>query len=451
VLLGEQDIGRLPERTRARVRHARMGFVTQRAASVLAEELVAWQAVALPLALRGIAGPERRRRAYELLELTGLSDRAGARASELSGGERQRLAVCAAVAHRPDVLFADEPTAELDATSAHAVLETIGELVRHHGLTAIVVSHDQATAQAAARTVQIRDGRIAEEGRTGERALVVGRGGWVQLPETLLAEANIGGRVSAVVADGQVILSAAGVREVGRRPAPPPAPAFPAPGHADRWKSADVALRGVTRTLGRGRDRRAVLHDLDFAFAPGRLTVITGPSGSGKSTLVRLLAGLDQPDGGKVVIDGVDLGTLGAEQLAALRRERIGYLAQDPAPVGFLSASENLVLALRLRGRPCAAPERARAALHAVGLADRARQRVSRLSAGEAQRVALARALAGARGLLVVDEPTSRLDRTAARAVAELLGAAAGVEGHTVVCATHDPELIERADARLEL
>jgi ABC-type lipoprotein export system ATPase subunit len=430
-----------------------MGFVSQRADSVLTAELRAAEAVALPLALRGVPSAQRRQRVDELLELTGLRACARSRTTELSGGERQRLALCAAVAHRPSLLLADEPTAELDSASAEAVLQTIDQLVRSHGLTAIVVSHDAATAHAAQRTVQIRDGRIAEEGRTGERALVVGRGGWVQLPESLLTQAGIGQRVHAVAEEGQVILVSAGARPIGGHSADPPVePRFvPVAEATDRWSPAEVAARGVSRTVGRGSARRAVLDGVEFVFPPGRLSVITGPSGAGKTTLLRLLTGLERTDAGAVLIDGQDLGGFDEEEVAALRRERIGYLPQDPLPVGFLSAGENVALALRLRGFPPAvAAERARASLHAVGLGDRTRQRVGRLSVGEAQRVALARAAAGARGLLVVDEPTSRLDRARARIVAGLLALAAH-DGQTVVCATHDPELIERAEARLEL
>ncbi len=159
------------------------------------------------------------------------------------------------------------------------------------------------------------------------------------------------------------------------------------------------------------------------------------------------MAGLDRPSSGQVILDGHPLGDRNGEQLASLRRERIGYLSQEPAPIGFLSAQENAVLVLRIRGwDPEAAAERAARALTRAGLADRARQRVHRLSAGEAQRLALARALASARGLLIVDEPTSRQDESNARAVAALLAAAAHEEGQTVICATHDPAVIRQAD-----
>jgi putative ABC transport system ATP-binding protein len=195
-----------------------------------------------------------------------------------------------------------------------------------------------------------------------------------------------------------------------------------------------------------------VLDRFSTAFARQRVTVVTGRSGAGKSTLLRLVAGLETPDQGEILIDGNGYAGADGELLAALRRDRMGYLLQDPSPVGFLSALENIVLALTVRSIAGAdASTRALASLSAVGLAERADQRVSRLPAGEAQRVALARALACARGLLILDEPTSRLDETAAVKVGELLEAAAGQRAHTVICATHDEQLIARADAIVTL
>ncbi len=179
---------------------------------------------------------------------------------------------------------------------------------------------------------------------------------------------------------------------------------------------------------------------------------MTGRSGSGKTTLLSLLSGLDVPDAGELFVDGMAVGGDGAEQRAARRRAQIGYLPQDPAPVGFLSAVENVVLALRVRGWPAAeAGARATEVLARLGLGERLRQRVSRLSAGEAQRVALGRALASARGLVIVDEPTSRLDERAAVDVAALLAAFAAQERQTVICATHDERVIAHADAVLAL
>jgi len=214
-----------------------------------------------------------------------------------------------------------------------------------------------------------------------------------------------------------------------------------------RWTPVRVELRSVERSYGRGPARRQVLGGLTHDFPPGRVTAITGRSGVGKTTLLKLVAGLDRPSSGQVMLDGHPLGNDNAEELASLRRRQIGYLSQQPAPVGFLSAEENAVLILRVRGWDAdTAAERAAETLIWAGLADRARQRVYRLSAGEAQRLALARAFASARGLLIVDEPTSRQDENNARAIADLLAAAAHEEGQTVICATHDPAVIDQAD-----
>jgi ABC-type lipoprotein export system ATPase subunit len=401
---------------------------------------------------------ERRRRVDELLEATALAERADALPGELSGGERQRFALCAALAHRPALLLADEPTGELDDASAGTTRALIVELARTNGTSVILVTHDPATAEAADRTLVIRDGRIVGDRRGGQESLVVDDG-WLRLPSELLTQAGLGpgkGRRARVrpAPDGVIVTPA--VSESG--PAGPAVsavsavPAGPAlakarPQPPAQWAPVQVGLVGVARTYGHALTRRQVLGGLTHDFVPGRMTVITGRSGTGKTTLLKLVAGLDRPSSGQVVLDGHPLGERSGEQLASLRRERIGYLPQEPAPIGFLSAEENAVLVLRIRGWDAeAAAERAASALTRAGLAERARQRAGRLSAGEAQRLALARALASARGLLIVDEPTSRQDENNARAVAALLAAAAHEEGQTVICATHDPAVIGQAD-----
>jgi ABC-type lipoprotein export system ATPase subunit len=437
-----RDIGRLPARSRSRLRHELMGFLGQHTDTVLSPDLRMRDAVALPLALRGVPKRERRRRVDELLGATALADRADARPAELSGGERQRFALCAALAHRPALLLADEPTGELDDASADAIRALIVELARTNGTSVMLVTHDPATAAVADRTLRIRDGRIISDRRGEEEALVID-GGWLRLPPDLLTQAGIGRRARAQpTADGVVVTRATS----GSGPAAPSSPGVP-PQPPERRVPVRVELCHLTRTYGNGLTRRQVLGGLTHEFAPGQLTVVTGRSGAGKTTLLKLVAGLDRPSSGQVMLDGQPLGDHTGEQLASLRRQRIGYLSQEPAPIEFLSAEENTVLILRIRGWDAdAAAERAVTALTRAGLADRARQRVHRLSAGEAQRLALARALAGARGLLIVDEPTSRQDETNARAVAALLAAAAHTEGQTVICATHDPTVIGQAD-----
>jgi ABC-type lipoprotein export system ATPase subunit len=436
------DVGRLPERVRARLRHELIGFLGQHSDEALSPDLTVRQLVELPLALRGVNRVRRRLRAEELLTTAGLSERGGAFRDELSGGERQRVALCAALAHHPELLLADEPTGELDAHSAETVRSLIADLARQEGASVLIVSHDPETAAIAERSVRMRDGRIAEDRLGGESALVVGRGGWVQLPAELMAGAGIVDRARIEPVDGGLL-----VRGVGDATAETASDAAPDPAADAGWTAACVELRSLRRAVGRGPGRRQILDDVTLAIAPGRVTVVCGRSGAGKTTLLRILCGLDRADGGELLLDSRAVGRLDAENRARLRRERIGYLPQEPSPVGFLSAQENVVLALRMRGwEPASAVRRAATTLARVGLADRAGQRVWRLSAGERQRVALARALASARGLLLVDEPTSRLDEASAAAVAELLVAAAAEENQTVVCATHDPEVMRRAD-----
>jgi ABC-type lipoprotein export system ATPase subunit len=180
--------------------------------------------------------------------------------------------------------------------------------------------------------------------------------------------------------------------------------------------------------------------------------VVTGRSGSGKSTLLRLLAGLDAADGGEVLVAGEPLTGHDRTELARLRRERIGVVGQELGLVPFLSAAENVVLGLELRGLEAGqAAERAEAWLTRLGLDQRLDQRVIRLSAGERQRVALARALAAQPALILVDEPTSRLDEANAELVAQLLADVAHEQTAAIVCATHEPRLRAAADDELAL
>jgi ABC-type lipoprotein export system ATPase subunit len=448
-VLGE-DIGRFAARTRAGFRHASIGFLGQRASDSLSPELQVREAVMLPLALRGVERHAQRQRAVELLGAAGLADRATSYPGHLSGGERQRVAVCMALAHRPALLLADEPTGELDGDGAVSVLALIRELARTNGTTAIVVSHDPATARIADRSVRIRDGRVVEERQAGGAgAGVVSRGGWVHLPPELVRAAGIHGRVRVSLGDDGLLVAPV--------PAAADHRAEPAVGHSRRdpdpgWKPATLKARGIGRAHGSGAARRRVIDGFTDVLGPGAMIAVSGRSGSGKTTLLRILAGLDRPDTGELELDEARLDGCDLERLARVRRERIGYLPQEPEPVGFLSAEENVRLALALHGWDAdAAEDRAREALARVDLAGYARQRVARLSSGERQRVALARALASARGLLIVDEPTSRLDEANAAAVAELLVRASVEDRQTVVCATHDPQVLRRADRVIEL
>jgi ABC-type lipoprotein export system ATPase subunit len=441
VRIAGRELGRLSGRELGRYRASTLGYADQHYRRALAGELTAAELVAVSPGLAGAAPRERARRADELLERVGLLARRDARPDELSGGEQQRVALCAALAHRPALLLADEPTGELDAETAARVTALLAELVREQDATALVVSHDPASTTVADRVVHIRDGRVSEEANgAGPGAVVVGRGGWLRVPEELLVAAGIGGRARLELRDGALAL-----RPIAGATPPQPArlPASPAgtPGAA-------ATLRGLTRRFG----AESALQGLDASFRPGRLTVVTGPSGSGKTTLLRLLAGLDVPTEGEVEVDGVVLSRLGRDGRAGFRRAKIALVPQAPALTGFLDARENIETALAVRGVDgAAASERAAEALAAVGLAEHAGRPVDELSAGQRARVAIARALAARPLLLLADEPSARLDASTTVGVGALLRDLAHASGTTLVCATHDPLLIEQADDELQL
>ncbi len=423
-----------------------LGIVDQHYGRALAPDLTCAAIVSQSLSLSGAGAHDCAQRAAELLERVGLKDAGAARPAELSGGEQQRVAVCAAVAHRPALLLADEPGGELDASSAHTVYQLIAELAREHRTTVVMVSHDPATAAIADRSVQIRDGRLSDETlRHGTAAIVVGRGGWLRVPEQLLRDAGIGGRAGAELrADGVLLRPSGAVDEAAEQ--------APADARVDVPASTAAELDRVDKSYGDGRRRRAVLAELSHRFPRGRLTVVTGRSGAGKSTVLRLLAGLEPVDGGRVVVLGEQLEGRSRDELAVVRRRHLAVVAQEPDLIGFLGAAENIVLSLTLRGI-----DREQALLRTsrwlgrVGLEHRAEQRVGRLSAGERQRVAIARALAAETELVLVDEPTSRLDQVNAALVGRLLADACRLHGATVICSSHEPLVIESADQRLDL
>ena len=443
-----RDVGKLRGRRLTEYRSRLLGYVEQHYSRSLDPDLTARDLVALQLGLAGAEGAAREKRADELLERVGLADKRLSRPGELSGGEQQRIAVCAALAHRPKLLLADEPTGELDAVTAALVYELLGELAREEGCTTVVVSHDVESTSIADRIVRVRDGRVSEEAaRAGDETLVVARGGWLRLPEELLARAGIGERARAELAGRGIVVTSAGPAasevDVGD------SPAAPAP-TVDGRVVAEV--QGLQKSYGHGPQKRVVLAGLNASFATGKLIAVTGPSGSGKTTLLNLLAGIAEADAGGVAVFGRRVADLDREARSALRRDHVAVIGQDPGLTPFLSARENVELGLALRGMGAEeAHERALEALGRVGLTERTEQRAARLSAGERQRVAIARAVAAGAGLLLADEPTARLDEANALAVGALFSKLAREFGAAVVVATHDPLVVEQADATLRL
>ncbi|MGH3023559.1 MAG: ATP-binding cassette domain-containing protein [Gaiellaceae bacterium] len=447
----DRDLGRLSRGARARYRAEALGYADQHYRRALASELEVRELVGLQLGLAGAPRRERFARAGELLERVGLLDRAEARPGELSGGEQQRVAVCAALAHRPRLFLADEPTGELDAANARLVYDAIAELARDGGTTTLIVSHDPESASIADRIVRVRDGRVSEEAALADgrdEAIVVGRGGWLRLSEELLRRTGIHTHAAARLHEEGILLAPLPGSEQASVPEAAEAPS--AGGTADGPVVAEV--RGLSRTYGEGAAAATALAELDAVFPGGGLTAVTGPSGSGKTTLLHLLAGLDVPTAGDVLVLGEAVGSLGRDARARFRAEHVALVSQDVGLVPFLTAAENVELGLSLREvEPDEATARAAEALAAVGLAGVAGRRAGDLSSGQRERVAVARALAARPRLLLADEPTARLDAANALAVARLLLALARETGAAVVCATHDPLLVEHADAHLDL
>jgi putative ABC transport system ATP-binding protein len=170
-----------------------------------------------------------------------------------------------------------------------------------------------------------------------------------------------------------------------------------------------ITLHGVSKTVESGGRPLTILHPLDLSIASGEFLAIVGPSGSGKSTLLGLLAGLDAPTSGQVLIDGVDITRLSEDRLARLRGEKIGFVFQFFHLVPSLTAFENILVPMEIARRRDAMT-RARGLLEEVGLTDRGHHYPSQLSGGEQQRVAIARALANDPPIVLADEPTGNLD-----------------------------------------
>ena len=211
-----------------------------------------------------------------------------------------------------------------------------------------------------------------------------------------------------------------------------------------------IELREVSKTVTSGSEPLTILHPLTLQIPKGQFVAVVGPSGSGKSTLLGLIAGLDAPSGGDVLIDGVNITRLTEDALAKLRGEKVGFVFQFFHLIPSLTAHENVSVPMEIAGQ-ADARTRAQALLEEVGLTGRAHHYPSQLSGGEQQRVALARALANDPPIVLADEPTGNLDSTNGRHILELLRNIHRARGTTIVLVTHDAELAAIADTRLVL
>jgi ABC-type lipoprotein export system ATPase subunit len=445
-------------------RARRLGRLDQHPFRMLRTELDVLGNVTLQMRLAGVARPAAEEAAGTALHRLGLDGLARRRPERLSGGEAQRVAVCAALAHRPQLVLADEPTGELDAEAAAAVYDALAAAVQAVAATLVLVSHDPAAARIADRVLGIRDGRLSDvrhQGPDGGRELLVlDDRGWLRLPERLRRQAGVGDEVQVSLAGQALVLDPHRPTDAASpRPADPPSPAPGTPVAAGPIRPEQVRPpvrpagggERIARLSGvaKGYPGRPVLVGLDLEVRTGEVLAVRGRSGAGKSTLLRLLVGLDRPDHGRVELDGTDLSGCDRAGLARLRRRIAAVVTQDVHLAEAADVAANLELARTVRGLP-SDPAEVDRWLEALGLGGLRHRPVRLLSGGERQRTAVARALAVRPRLAVLDEPTSQLDEAAAEILAAVLAGAAG-QGTAVVVATHDPVLVAGATRVVDL
>jgi putative ABC transport system ATP-binding protein len=212
-----------------------------------------------------------------------------------------------------------------------------------------------------------------------------------------------------------------------------------------------MEVRNIVKSLPLGRERIDILKGISFQISNGEFVSIMGPSGSGKSTLLGIIAGLDNPTSGLVLIDGVDITRMSERQLAAVRNSKIGMVFQAYNLIATLTAQENVEVPLYVGKHQRSPSARAKELLELVGLSHRLRHRPNQLSGGEQQRVAIARALATDPAFVIADEPTGNLDAKNGEHILELIADLRDRTGKTFIIATHDTRVASHADRTIHL
>ena len=218
-----------------------------------------------------------------------------------------------------------------------------------------------------------------------------------------------------------------------------------------RDRKVVMDVRDITKSLPLGRERIDILKGMSFQIFRGDFVSIVGPSGSGKSTLLGIIAGLDNPTTGQVLIDGVDITHMGEGKLAAVRNTKIGMVFQAYNLIPTLTAQENVEVPLYVGSHKMLPSTRAKELLALVGLSHRLTHRPTQLSGGEQQRVAIARALATDPAIIIADEPTGNLDAKNGENILKLIAELRDTTGKTFIIATHDPVVASHADRAIRI
>ena len=415
------ELSLLDRTTRGRLRRDSIGIITQHSADDLAPELTCIENVRLQPWRSGSSRQHRTERVTDALRSVGVEHLAERRPGPLSHGELQRVAIAAAIVTRPRLIVADEPTGQLDARNADAVLDLLVAVARSSSATLIIATHDETATRLADRVLTIADGRFSEERRRGDPTprSVVDERGWHRLPAAPRRQAHIGNRaIISLEARGLLVAPESG---------------------AQRNEPFESSPRTVARTGGalirrldrvsHSFDNTPVLDSISMEVRRGELHAIVGRSGSGKSTLLAILSGWLRPTSGTV------------EQPACV--DDVAICPAVPTFPDGLTVREVLELTQRIERRP-PSPDAQRALLEQLGIGDLHDRRTAELSGGERQRVAVARCLISSAGLLLLDEPTAQLDRRSADRVIALL--TRRDSDAAIVCATHDTDLVRRLD-----
>jgi peptide/nickel transport system ATP-binding protein len=449
-----RDLLALSPAERTHYRRHTVGFLWQHPSRNLLPYLTAAENVAMPLQFTARSLRERRLRVEELLDLVSLSDRGDFRPDRLSGGEQQRAGLAVALANRPPLLLADEPTGQLDSALAQQVFTTLRRINEALGTTIIIVTHDPQIAAQVDRVVAIRDGRTSTEirrlglgdGEEAEEWVILDRAGRLQIPQPYVDALALRGRVKVRLETGHVSVWPAWRSAVEAVKPEVRVELEPAEDRMEE-RAPVLKLHDLSRVFDDGPEPITAVRNVSLSLPTGRLVVFQGRSGSGKTTLLNLMGGLDEPTSGTVTLEGRSLAGMSEAERLELRRRRVSFVFQSFGLLPYLTAAENVEAPLRLL-RLERSERRARVteALKWVDLASRARHRVHELSGGEQQRVALARALVARPALILADEPTGQLDTETGAEIFALLRALVDALRLTVVVASHDPKATAVAD-----